>query len=86
VHPLVPRFEQALAQFAGGNPALVLMIPLLYEVNLQGRCSEVWLVDCDEEQQLTPESSVTATAAVEARARIKRPSGHWPASVSWPSY
>jgi dephospho-CoA kinase len=28
------------------------MIPLLFEASLEGLCSEIWLVDCDEPQQL----------------------------------
>ena len=75
VHPLVrSRFEQALAQFAGA-PCLVLMIPLLYEVNLQGLCSEVWLVDCDEEQQLQRLIQRDGYSSGEARARIN---AQWP--------
>jgi len=31
---------------------VVLMIPLLFEAGLQELCSEIWLVDCDEKQQL----------------------------------
>ena len=52
VHPLVrQRFELALAELAGES-AVVLMIPLLFEAGLQELCSEIWLVDCDEKQQL----------------------------------
>ncbi|NQV10189.1 MAG: dephospho-CoA kinase [Cyanobacteria bacterium] len=75
VHPLVrSRFEQALAQFAAA-PCLVLMIPLLYEVNLQGLCSEAWLVDCDEEQQLQRLIQRDGCSNEEARARIN---AQWP--------
>ncbi len=28
------------------------MIPLLFEAGLESRCTEIWLVDCDEKQQL----------------------------------
>ena len=52
VHPLVrQRFELALAELAAES-AVVLMIPLLFEAGLQELCSEIWLVDCDEKQQL----------------------------------
>ena len=52
VHPLVrQRFDQALAALKA-EPAVVLMIPLLFEAGLQELCSEIWLVDCDEAQQL----------------------------------
>ena len=33
-------------------PTIVLMIPLLFEAGLTGLCTEIWLVDCDEQQQL----------------------------------
>ncbi len=32
--------------------AIVLMIPLLFEAGLESLCTEIWLVDCDEKQQL----------------------------------
>ena len=49
VHPPVrERFAQELRRLAG----VVLMIPLLFEASLEGLCSEIWLVDCDEAQQL----------------------------------
>ena len=52
VHPLVrERFRQELEQRAEAS-ALVLMIPLLFEAGLESLCSEVWLVDCDEPEQL----------------------------------
>ena len=52
VHPLVrQRFELALAELAAES-TVVLMIPLLFEAGLQELCSEIWLVDCDEKQQL----------------------------------
>lgn len=52
VHPLVrQRFEMALAELAAESE-VVLMIPLLFEAGLQELCSEIWLVDCDEKQQL----------------------------------
>ena len=52
VHPLVrQRFDEALQQLTAA-PALVLMIPLLFEAGLEGLCSEIWLVDCDPATQL----------------------------------
>ena len=45
VHPLVrERFTRELAQLAAA-PLVVLMIPLLFEADLEALCSEVWLVD-----------------------------------------
>ena len=52
VHPIVrERFDQELSLHAKA-PAVVLMIPLLFEAGLESLCSEIWLVDCDESQQL----------------------------------
>jgi dephospho-CoA kinase len=52
VHPLVrARFAAELERLAAA-PVVVLMIPLLFEAGLEELCSEVWLVDCDEAQQL----------------------------------
>ena len=54
VHPIVrQRFDQELMRL-NAMPAVVLMIPLLFESGLETKmlCSETWLVDCDESQQL----------------------------------
>ena len=75
VHPLVrARFDQELAAGADA-PVLVLMVPLLFEANLTGLCSEVWLVDCDEEQQLQRLIARDHCSEAEARARI---AAQWP--------
>ena len=75
VHPLVrARFDLELA--AGANaPVLVLMVPLLFEAGLTGLCSEVWLVDCDEDQQLQRLIARDHCSEAEARARI---AAQWP--------
>ena len=72
IHPIVrERFDQALSLHAQ-TPAVVLMIPLLFEAGLESLCSEIWLVDCDESQQLerliardglSPEAAQTRIAA-----------------------
>ena len=75
VHPLVrARFDQELAALAGA-PVLVLMVPLLFEAGLTGLCSEVWLVDCDEDQQLLRLIARDHCSEAEARARI---AAQWP--------
>ena len=52
VHPLVrQRFDTELARLAA-IPTMVLVIPLLFEAGLTDLCTETWLVDCDESQQL----------------------------------
>jgi len=85
VHPLVrQRFDTALAQLAAA-PALVLMIPLLFEAGLEGLCSEIWLVDCTPELQLQRLMGRDGLSAADARARLaaqwplerKRPLADW---------
>ena len=52
IHPAVQqRFDVALDDLKEA-PAVVLMIPLLFESGLESLCSEIWLVDCTAPQQL----------------------------------
>jgi dephospho-CoA kinase len=75
VHPIVRgRFDQELARLAG-EPTVVLMIPLLFEAGLEGLCSETWLVDCDQEQQLQRLMARDQLSEADARARIE---AQWP--------
>ncbi|MEI7666221.1 MAG: dephospho-CoA kinase [Synechococcaceae cyanobacterium ELA263] len=75
IHPLVrQRFSAELARLSEA-PVLVLMIPLLFEAGLQDLCSEVWLVDCDPEQQLQRLRLRNSLTEAEARARI---AAQWP--------
>ena len=75
VHPLVrQRFELALAELAAES-AVVLMIPLLFEAGLQELCSEIWLVDCDEKQQLERLMQRDGLGQEAAEMRIK---AQWP--------
>ena len=75
VHPLVrQRFDQELVQL-DTNPAVVLMIPLLFESGLEALCSETWLVDCDESQQLQRLMARDQLNEAEAQARMN---AQWP--------
>ena len=75
VHPLVrARFAAELEGLAAA-PVVVLMIPLLFEAGLEALCSEVWLVDCDEAQQLTRLMARDGFNEADARARI---AAQWP--------
>jgi dephospho-CoA kinase len=75
VHPIVrARFAAELERLAAA-PAVVLMIPLLFEAGLEELCSEVWLVDCDESQQLRRLMARDGLSEAEARARI---AAQWP--------
>ncbi|MEC8604893.1 MAG: dephospho-CoA kinase [Cyanobacteriota bacterium] len=75
VHPIVrQRFDQELVQL-DTNPAVVLMIPLLFESGLEALCSETWLVDCDESQQLQRLMARDQLNEAEAQARMD---AQWP--------
>jgi dephospho-CoA kinase len=75
VHPIVrQRFDQELVQL-DTKPAVVLMIPLLFESGLEALCSETWLVDCDESQQLQRLMARDQLNEAEAQARMN---AQWP--------
>ena len=75
VHPLVrQRVDEALQQLTAA-PALVLMIPLLFEGGLEGLCSEIWLVDCDPATQLQRLMRRDQRNEADARARL---GAQWP--------
>jgi dephospho-CoA kinase len=75
VHPIVrARFAAELERLAA-EPTVVLMVPLLFEANLEGLCSEVWLVDCEEQQQLQRLIGRDGLSEAAARARI---AAQWP--------
>ena len=75
IHPLVrQRFDAELARLRQA-PLLVLMIPLLFETGLEELCSEVWLVDCEPEQQLARLMARDGCSEADAKARIQ---AQWP--------
>jgi dephospho-CoA kinase len=75
VHPIVrQRFDAELAGLSIA-PVVVLMIPLLFEAGLEGLCSEVWLVDCDEAEQLARLMARDHCSEADACARI---AAQWP--------
>ena len=77
IHPLVREcFDQALSLHAK-TPAVVLMIPLLFEAGLEALCGEIWLVDCDESQQLERLITRDGLSHEAAQARI---AAQWPLS------
>jgi dephospho-CoA kinase len=81
VHPVIRRrFEQDLRGLSEA-PCIVLMIPLLFEAGQTDLCSEVWLVDCEEEQQLERLMQRDQLSEQEARLRIK---AQWPLSRKRP--
>ncbi len=81
VHPIVrQRFDQELMRL-DTKPAVVLMIPLLFESGLEALCSETWLVDCDESQQLQRLMARDQLSAAEAQARVN---AQWPLAKKRP--
>jgi dephospho-CoA kinase len=75
LHPLVRRrFEAELRRLAA-EPVVLLVIPLLFEAGLEGLCREVWLVDCDEDQQRRRLMARDQLSDAEARARL---AAQWP--------
>jgi dephospho-CoA kinase len=75
IHPLVRQRFDAELQRLSAMPVVVLMIPLLFEAGLESLCSEVWLVDCTEEQQLQRLMARNGLGEAEALARIQ---AQWP--------
>ena len=77
IHPIVrERFNQDLKMHAEA-PAVVLMIPLLFEAGLELLCSEIWLIDCDASQQLERLMKRDGLGAEAAQARL---AAQWPLS------
>ncbi len=75
VHPLVrARFASDLERLADA-PVVVLVIPLLFEAGLEELCSEVWLVDCDQQQQLMRLMRRDGLSEADAQARLQ---AQWP--------
>lgn len=75
VHPLVRQRFGAELEHLHAAPVVVLMIPLLFEAGLAELCSEIWLVDCDEPQQLQRLMRRDGLSAVDAATRI---AAQWP--------
>ena len=75
IHPLVRQgFDTALHELVR-TPAVVLMIPLLYESGLENICTEVWVVYCSPEQQQQRLVQRNGLSAQQADQRIK---AQWP--------
>jgi dephospho-CoA kinase len=75
VHPLVRARFAAELERLHQESVVVLMIPLLFEAGLEQLCSTIWLVDCDEGQQLQRLMARNGLSAAEARARL---AAQWP--------
>ena len=75
LHPVVRACFTAKLQELAAEPIVVLVVPLLFEAGLETLCSEVWLVDCDETQQLQRLMARDGLGEADARARI---AAQWP--------
>ena len=75
LHPIVRACFKAKLQELAAEPVVVLVVPLLFEAGLETLCSEVWLVDCDERQQLQRLMARDGLGEADARARI---AAQWP--------
>ena len=71
IHPLVRQRFQVELDALSSAPCVVLMIPLLFEAGLEPLCSEVWLVDCDEDQQQERLMARNQLNQADAKARIE---------------
>ena len=75
VHPVVNQMmDQEIIRLADAK-AIVLMIPLLFETGLDSLCTEIWLVDCDEKQQI--ERLITRDNCTNQQA-LARINAQWP--------
>ena len=75
VHPLVRQRFNAELTALSDQPTVVLVIPLLFEAGLEGLCSEVWLVDCELDQQLQRLRQRDGLSDAAAQARM---AAQWP--------
>jgi len=70
IHPYVrKRFQEVIDSL--DNPIIVLSIPLLIEANLTHLVSEIWVVFCDDEQQIERLQQRNHLTQEQAIARIK---------------
>lgn len=77
IHPLVrERFKEELIHHQLSN-TVVLVIPLLFEAGLTELCSDIWVVDCSPDQQLTRLRQRDGLDEASAQARIQ---AQWPLS------
>jgi len=75
IHPVVRGRLAAATKRLASEPVVVLMIPLLFEASLEDLCSEIWVVDCGEDEQLRRLMGRDGLSEAEARARI---AAQWP--------
>ena len=70
IHPFVnKRIEEELEKLKS-NSIVILIIPLLFEKNYTGLCSEIWYIDCPRNMQLQRLQSRDKLSLEEAKQRI----------------
>ena len=75
IHPLVrARFEAELTRLHHES-TVVLMIPLLFEARLEELCSEIWVVNCEDKQQMERLMARDGLSTQDAAQRIQ---AQWP--------
>ncbi len=81
IHPIVKqRFAKEL-YIQKNAPVVALIIPLLFEAQLTGICSEIWVVNCTQTQQCKRLMERDGLTDREARARIQ---AQWPLKQKLP--
>lgn len=79
VHPLVRAGFQVELERLQAEPVVVLMIPLLFEAELESLCTEIWVVDCgSEEEQL---QRLQARDGLTREAALARVRAQWPMAI-----
>jgi len=69
IHPYVRNcFDKAIKESSANT--LILVIPLLFEANLEGLVNQIWVVSCSEQQQLERLIVRNNLTAEQAAARI----------------
>ncbi len=75
IHPIVQeRLERDLELLSKAS-CVALVIPLLFEAELDKLCTEVWVVSCSDKQQQERLMARNGLSAIEAQQRIE---AQWP--------
>ena len=53
IHPLIIKRINLEIEKLNLEPVIVMIIPLLFELNLTELCSEIWLIECTLNQQIS---------------------------------
>ncbi|WP_404788252.1 dephospho-CoA kinase [Altericista sp. CCNU0014] len=70
IHPFVRQRLKEMQEVLATQPEIVMVIPLLFEAGMTDLVSEVWVVTCSPEQQLSRLMQRNHLTQQEAQARI----------------